>query len=64
MNGITLHAVEEYMLDLYGRVADASCNDPDTMAVRSLNKLLFADDRYYSTIIPLRDGVAIGQRVR
>lgn len=48
----------------YGKVADASVNDADTIAVRSFNKLLFADDRYYPTIIPLRDGVAIGQRVR
>lgn len=48
----------------YGRVADPSVNDRDTNAVRSFNKMLFADGRYYSTIIPLRDGVAIGQRVR
>jgi caffeoyl-CoA O-methyltransferase len=47
-----------------GRVADRRLKDQDTEGVRVFNKLLFADDRYYSTIIPLRDGVAIGLRVR
>ncbi len=47
-----------------GRVADASVRDEDTEGVREFNRLLFADDRYQSTIIPLRDGVAIGLRVR
>jgi len=49
MEPITLHSVEE--------------KDKDTEGVRAFNKLMFADDRYYSTIIPLRDGVAIGLRV-
>jgi predicted O-methyltransferase YrrM len=47
-----------------GRVADRSVKDRDTRAIRSFNKMLFADERFYSTIIPLRDGVAIGLRVR
>jgi len=47
-----------------GRVADPSVSDDDTKGVRSFNKLLFADDRYYSTVSPLRDGLAIGLRVR
>src|SRR6266704_6995532 len=38
-----------------GRVADPSVSDHDTEGVRSFNKLLFADDRYYSTVSPLRD---------
>jgi caffeoyl-CoA O-methyltransferase len=46
-----------------GRVADASVTDEKTEGVRSFNKLLYADDRYYSTILPLRDGVAVGLRV-
>jgi predicted O-methyltransferase YrrM len=46
-----------------GRVADRRVKDEDTEGVRTFNKLLFADERYYSTIIPLRDGVAIGLRV-
>lgn len=47
-----------------GRVANASIRDRDTSSVRKFNKLLFSDKRYESTIIPLRDGVAIGLRVR
>ena len=45
-----------------GRVADASVRDRDTTAIRSFNKMMLADERFYSTIIPLRDGVAIGLR--
>ena len=47
-----------------GNVVDASITDEDTKGVREFNKLLFGDDRYYSTMIPLRDGLAIGLRVR
>src|SRR6267378_2900977 len=47
-----------------GRVADRRVRDKDTEGVRAFNKLLFADERYYTTIIPLRDGVAIGLRVQ
>jgi hypothetical protein len=32
--------------------------------VRSFNKMLFTDDRYHTAIMPLRDGVTIGLRVR
>jgi predicted O-methyltransferase YrrM len=46
-----------------GRVADASVTDEKTEGVRSFNKLLYADKRYYSTILPLRDGIAVGLRV-
>jgi predicted O-methyltransferase YrrM len=46
-----------------GRVADASVKDEKTEGVRTFNKLLYADERYYSTILPLRDGVAVGLRV-
>ena len=47
-----------------GRVADKSVKDRDTEGVRSFNKMLYADERYYTAIIPLRDGVAIGLRVQ
>jgi len=46
-----------------GRVADASVKDEYTEGVRTFNKLLYADERYYSTILPIRDGVAVGLRV-
>ena len=47
-----------------GRVADSFVKDKQTDGIRSFNKLLYADDRYYSTIMPIRDGVAVGLRVR
>jgi caffeoyl-CoA O-methyltransferase len=47
-----------------GSVVDKSIKDEDTEGVREFNKLLFADQRYESTMIPLRDGLAIGLRVR
>jgi len=46
-----------------GRVADRAVRDANTEGVRRFNELLFADERYYSTIIPLRDGLTIGFRV-
>lgn len=48
----------------YGRVADRTVEDGDTKAIRSFNELLYNDDRYFTTIVPLRDGIAIGLRVR
>jgi predicted O-methyltransferase YrrM len=47
-----------------GRVGDSSVKDSQTESIRSFNKLLYSDDRYYSTIMPIRDGVAVGLRVR
>jgi len=47
-----------------GRVADAAVNDSQTEGIRTFNKLLYADDRYHSTIMPIRDGVAVGLRLR
>lgn len=48
----------------YGRVADPNVIDPDTSGVRLFNKLLFSDPRYSASIVPLRDGIAIGLRVK
>jgi predicted O-methyltransferase YrrM len=47
-----------------GRVTESSVRDRDTEGVRLFNEMLCSDDRYCSTIIPLRDGVAVGLRVR
>ena len=47
-----------------GQVADSSVKDDRTEGIRSFNKLLYSDDRYYSTVMPIRDGVAVGLRVR
>jgi len=46
-----------------GRVADPSEKDDRTQGIRSFNKLLYTDERYYSTIMPIRDGVAVGLRL-
>ncbi len=48
----------------HGRVIDKSRDDRDTAGIRSFNQMLYADERYCATIIPLRDGVAVGLRVR
>lgn len=41
-----------------GQVADSSARDRDTEGIRLFNEMLYSDERYCSTIIPLRDGVA------
>jgi caffeoyl-CoA O-methyltransferase len=47
-----------------GKVADSSVKDSDTEGVRESNRMLYADDRYCPVLIPLRDGVALGLRVK
>jgi caffeoyl-CoA O-methyltransferase len=47
-----------------GRVADSSVTDTDTEGVRLFNQMLYSDERYCPAIIPLRDGVAVGLRVK
>ena len=46
-----------------GRVADPSQQDSDTNAIREFNRLLYADPRFLTTIVPLRDGVSIARRI-
>jgi predicted O-methyltransferase YrrM len=45
-----------------GKVA-ADDADPDTRGVRELTRLLYADPGLHTTILPLRDGVALTCRV-
>lgn len=45
-----------------GRVAGAD-GDANTAAIREHNRLVAGDDRYVSSIVPLRDGVMIALRV-
>ena len=47
-----------------GKVADPSVHDRDTEAIREFNEMLYADERYLTTIVPLRDGVSIARRIR
>ncbi len=47
-----------------GRVADPARRDADTDGVRELNRLLYQDPRYVTSLSPMRDGVLVGLRVR
>lgn len=42
-----------------GRVADSSHTEPDTVALRALNKKLHADSRVTLSMLPLGDGVTL-----
>src|SRR5580693_1885744 len=43
----------------YGRVIDASFDDPDTRAIRALNEQLKGDDRVWLSMLPVRDGLTL-----
>jgi predicted O-methyltransferase YrrM len=43
----------------YGRVLDASVDDPDTLAIRAFNKSLRDDDRVWLSMLPVRDGLTL-----
>lgn len=45
-----------------GRVADESVADPDTCAIRAINKLIYQDDRVNASIIPIGDGVTLARK--
>ena len=47
-----------------GTVADPNVDDRDTEAIREFNEMLYADESYLTTIVPLRDGVSIARRIR
>jgi len=46
------------------KVADPGVNDPETVAIRSFNRMLSEDQRFQTTILPLRDGIALALRMR
>lgn len=46
-----------------GRVYDRRNTEPATRGVRRFVKMLYADRRFFTTIIPLRDGLAMAVRV-
>jgi caffeoyl-CoA O-methyltransferase len=49
----------------YGRAAKpAAKNDAETAAIQTFNRLVYKSPRLFTTIIPLRDGLAVSQRVR
>jgi caffeoyl-CoA O-methyltransferase len=45
-----------------GRALDPSVTDPATRGVRELTRMLFEDPDFTGVIVPLRDGVFVGQR--
>jgi caffeoyl-CoA O-methyltransferase len=42
-----------------GRVADPKDKDESTIAIRELNRALYKDANLFTTILPIRDGVAV-----
>jgi caffeoyl-CoA O-methyltransferase len=49
----------------YGRAAKpAAKNDLETAAIQKFNRLIYSSPRLFTTIVPLRDGLAVCQRVR
>jgi caffeoyl-CoA O-methyltransferase len=48
-----------------GRVARAAeSNDAQTPAIQEFNRLLYSSPRLFTTIIPLRDGLSVSERLR
>ncbi|HTD22596.1 MAG TPA: O-methyltransferase [Terriglobales bacterium] len=45
-----------------GYVADPNAKDDSTRAIQEFNRLLYASPDFFTTIVPMRDGVAIAQR--
>jgi caffeoyl-CoA O-methyltransferase len=49
----------------YGRVARAAASDDaQTAAIQEFNRLLYTSPRLFTTIIPLRDGLSVSERLR
>lgn len=47
----------------YGRVVQSSQNDPDTEGVKLFNEMLYQRTDVFTTILPLRDGLAVSAKV-
>ena len=45
-----------------GKVAESESADASTKAIVEFNRLLYSSPEFFTTIIPLRDGVAVAQR--
>jgi predicted O-methyltransferase YrrM len=52
-----LIAIDNTLWD--GKVADPQVNDPDTIAIRELNKKLHADNRVSLSFLPFADGLTL-----
>ncbi len=42
-----------------GRVAEKNSKEPETRAILEFNRLLYASEDFYTTILPIRDGLAV-----
>ncbi|MBS1211560.1 MAG: SAM-dependent methyltransferase [Proteobacteria bacterium] len=42
-----------------GKVADPGIADPDTLAIRRLNEKMHGDERVFSSLVPVADGLAL-----
>ncbi len=47
----------------HGRVLSPEDSSPATEGVREFTKLLFAEEGFYSTVLPIRDGVSISLKL-
>lgn len=45
-----------------GKVADPTANDPDTKAIRELNRKLKEDNRVDLSLIPMADGISLARK--
>lgn len=45
-----------------GKVADTAIQDPDTVALRTLNRMLFDDQRFDLSMVPIGDGLTLARR--
>lgn len=45
-----------------GRVADPACSDEDTEAIRALNAKVARDDRVFSSLVPIGDGLLLARK--
>ena len=46
----------------HSRVIDPSVNDADTMAIRSLNTKIHADERVSLSLVPIGDGLTLARK--
>ena len=46
-----------------GRVAEKNPKEASTRAIVEFNRLLYSSPDFFTTILPLRDGVAVAQRL-
>jgi caffeoyl-CoA O-methyltransferase len=47
-----------------GKVARAAGDDAQTSAIQEFNRLLYSSSRLFTTVIPLRDGLSVSERLR